>query len=196
MKRLATFVIGMLLLPALMACDADIKSLNNSEVVIDREQVELKEVAQPSKSIRPPITKYFITTSKSKNPAHYLNGEVYLTDSYSHGDTIKIEEYWVKENDYWVYHKEIKEFPLNIQLSGYPSGGEFGSEMPNKGYKYEIIMSDGVVYKAQEIIPVTPETIRISPFYWVRETPNGRWYFHEEPKELPKNDARIEQLKM
>jgi hypothetical protein len=46
---------------------------------------------QQGKSIRPPITKYLITTSK--NPVGYANGEVYLTDSYSRGDTIKIEEY-------------------------------------------------------------------------------------------------------
>jgi hypothetical protein len=57
-------------------------------------------------------------------------------------------------------------------------------------------MPDGVVYATRnEIIPVTSEIIRIS-LYYVRETPEGRWYYCEEPLDLPKGDARIEQVKM
>ena len=207
-KRLVLFFVGILMLSVLTACSADIKSLSDSEVVIDGQHVEQKEVTPatdaipekdnhntlPSNSIRPPITKYLITTSK--NPVGYANGEVYLTDSYSRGDAIKIEEYWVKENNYWVYHKEIKEFPLNVRLESYPSGGEFGSDLPPNDLKYYIFMHDGVVYGTRnEIIPITPETIRIS-HYHVRETPDGRWYYHEKPKDLPKKDARIKQVKM
>jgi len=185
-KRLVPFFIGLLILSSLLACnDVD---LTDTTPDVDN------TITQQGKSIRPPITKYLITTSK--NPVGYANGEVYLTDSYSRGDSIKIEEYWVKENDYWVYHKEIKEFPLNVRLEFYPSGGEFGSEKPPNDLKYYIFMADGVVYGTRnEIIPVTPETIRIS-HYHVRETQEGLWYYHEKPKDLPKKDARIEQVKM
>ena len=188
-KRLLPFFIGMLILPAMMACNPDIKSVTPSFPT----EKEDNTPTLAERSVRPPITKYLITTSK--NPVGYANGEVYLTDSYSRGDNIKIEEYWVKENDYWIYHREIKEFPLNVRLESYPSGGEFGYDKPSDP-KYYILMPDGIVYATRnELIPVTSETIRISSYY-VRETPEGRWYYSEEPLDLPKGEARIEQVKM
>ncbi len=185
-NRLVSFFIGVLILLALMSC-SDAPSVTTGKID------NAPTLTERASGIRPPITKYLITTSK--NPVGYANGEVYLTDSYSRGDTIKIEEYWVKENDYWVYHEEIKEFPLNVRLEFYLSGGEFGYDRPSDP-KYYILMPDGLVYATRnEIIPVTSETIRISAYY-VRETPEGRWYYCEEPIDLPKKDARIEQVKM
>ena len=200
-KRLVLFFVGMLMLSGLLACsDTDIKSLNGSEVVVGGQSVELREATPatdampendnqntlPSNSIRPPITKYLITSK---------DGVAYLTDFYSYGDTLKIEEYWTKENGYWVFHKETKEFPLNIGIEGYPQSPEYGYLLPSDP-KYYLIMSDGVVYATRnEIIPITSETIRISEYY-VRETPEGRWYYYEGYIDLPKKDAKIEQVKM
>lgn len=173
----------MLILTALMAC--------NDVYITDTTPDVDNHFTLQDKSIRPPLTKYLITTSKK--PVGYTDGEVYLTDSYSRGGTLKIEEYWIKENDYWVYHKETKEFPLNVRLKSYPSGGEFGVDIPNHDFKCYIHMPDDTYYlirNRNEIIPVTSDIIRIH-HYFVRETPEGRWYYHEEPKDLPKNDARI-----
>jgi hypothetical protein len=216
-KAILVVFVGIAIL--LIGCsDTELSEINGSTVIVDGKTyaVGLKEVtpdettaAKPTEivppktpektaehisSIRPPITKYLITTSN--NPVGYVNGEVYLTDSYSRGDTIRITEYWIKENSYWTFRNENKDFPLNIRIEFYPSGGEFGEEQPGNNFKWYLMMPDGVEYMTNNaIFTISSEIIRISDYY-IREKSGGRWYYQTGTKDLPKNVTRIEQLKM
>lgn len=177
-------------------------NLENTEIVIDGKtyKVELKEVTpnttateneitpepieEYTSSIRPPITKFLLKDA---------DGTVYLMDSYTSGSTTKLSEYWVKESDYWVYHKEIKEFPFSIRVESPPEGGEFGVQYPPDNFTVYIETADGSMYvmkQGSKVIPITLDTIRLFKYY-VRDKSGGRWYYNEGPKDLPKKDARL-----
>lgn len=142
------------------------------------------EPVEYTTSLRPPIAKHLLIDS---------DGTEYLINSYSKADTITISKYWIKDKDSWVYLKEIKEFPLNVHIELYPGGGDFGVEYPPSDFNVYVQMADGTLYvmkQGNKIIPVDQNTIRIYR-YFVREAENGRWYYYEDPKDIPKKEAKI-----
>ncbi len=141
-------------------------------------------VSELAASIRPPITRFLLKDR---------DNIVYLTDYVTRGQTITVSDYWLKENGYWVHHRLKKDFPLNIEVQLYPSGGEFGN-LTIQSPKYFVFMADGVVYAtSDEIISVTPAILRVSR-YFIRETTAGRWYYEDGSKDILNSDARIQQM--